>query len=167
MSCACCDFKSAIRPFVMAEREEGGVKCLSPEESKRILDEASRESSEGKRKAGLSSRVVEVAPTSPKRSEGGFAPPRVDREAQRAHVVGESELLDELNLTRTIVSIKKSNTPVRLVVEALGVYECESATSYKHAFPSSEERERQRLRAVQRGVVATVATRLASAVFPY
>ncbi|MCY3974817.1 MAG: hypothetical protein OXF02_04650 [Simkaniaceae bacterium] len=32
MSCCCCDFKSFFRPRVVAEREEGGVKLLPPEE---------------------------------------------------------------------------------------------------------------------------------------
>ncbi|MCY3974916.1 MAG: hypothetical protein OXF02_05170 [Simkaniaceae bacterium] len=185
MSCVCCGFKSVIRPLVVAEREEGGVKFLSPEESKRLPDEAPGSSSEKEGGVKLSSRVVEVVPASPEGAEGDAvnSPPPTDREERKVHTLGMSELLDELNLTRGVISIRKSDSeaesassiPAHLYEPAY-FYEPVTrrtvgvrlpAISRRYEFPNSEEGKRQRLRAVQRGVVATVVIRLASAVFPY
>ena len=87
MSCFCCDFKSAVRPLVVARREEEIVETLPSEESKCILDEALGSRPRRSMQTSLSARVVKVAPAPLEQPVAECAPPRMNREGRGTRVV--------------------------------------------------------------------------------
>ncbi|MCY3974608.1 MAG: hypothetical protein OXF02_03580 [Simkaniaceae bacterium] len=178
--CCCLPYRrSASRTRVIAGREEGGVAFPSSEVSKRILDGASRELVERKDGASLSSRVAGIAPSPSEQSVGNAdspspvvqadpspvvqADPSPAEQEEERRALGVGELIIELERARKMFYPEGSDA-------GSGAPPPPTAGRrppvHNYEFPNSEEGKRESHRAIGRGVVATVAIRLASAVIP-
>lgn len=149
------------------------MRLLPPEESRPILDEAPGVGQErGEDEVTLSSRVTGLTPSPLEQATGDAdSPPPVAQEKRRAHVPGMDELLVELDMTRAMLSIKKSDpvpgpAPSNPDVPSPPTAE-RSLPLHNYEFPHDESERRESLRAVKRGVVVTVAMESASTVSPY